>query len=393
MSGYFSEPALADLASGEPVWLRGQRRAAWDRFSSLPYPTPRDDGWRRFNLRALKIENIAAAAGSQTLSDVKNDGVIFCDIATAIGEHPDLVREHLKPHTQPGKFIALHEAFWQNGVFAYVPGNLKLPEPLEVTYHLTGEAFAPRSIVIIEPGAEATFIERFAGGNGAIAFHAGGTDVFVKDSGKLHYVSLQNFSASVYDFTVKRARVERDAEIDWVFGMFGGAFSRCDADCAMHGPGGRSFLYGVGVGADRQQFGQFTRQHHLTGHTTSDLLFKNVYRDEAIGVYSGIIRVEKNANGTNAYQANRNLVLSDKVKCDTRPLLEIESNDLRCTHGATVGRLDENQIFYLRSRGLTESQSREILTEGFLQPVLARIKVPATRREFAGLIHHKLARP
>jgi Fe-S cluster assembly protein SufD len=222
------------------------------------------------------------------------------------------------------------------------------------------------------------------------ALHVGGTEVFVNESAKLHYISLQNFAPGVFDFTTKRAHVARDAEIDWVLGMFGAGFMRYDIDCAMEGPGGTSSMYGVGVGDHRQQFAQFTKQHHKCGNTVSDLLFKNVYRDEATGVYSGIIRVEKNANGTNAYQANRNLVLSEKVKCDTRPLLEIESNDLRCTHGATVGRLDENQIFYLRSRGLTDRQAREVLIEAFLEPVLARIKVENLYKEFSGLIHQKV---
>ena len=149
-------------------------------------------------------------------------------------------------------------------------------------------------------------------------------------------------------------------------------------------------MYAVGVGTDKQQFGQFTKQHHKTGDTVSDLLFKNVYRDAAVGNYAGLIKVEKNANGTNAYQANRNLVLSDKVKCDTRPILEIESNQLRCTHGATVGRLDENQIFYLRSRGLTPEQARDVLIEAFLEPVLARIKVESAQKEFADLVHRKI---
>ena len=151
-------------------------------------------------------------------------------------------------------------------------------------------------------------------------------------------------------------------------------------------------MYGVGVGDNKQQLGQFTRQHHLVGNTTSDLLFKNVLRDRAASNYVGLIKVEKNANGTNAYQSNRNLVLDKDVQCDTRPILEIESNQLRCTHGATVGRLDEQQLYYLRSRGLTETQARNLLIEAFLAPVLDRIQVESVRQEFADLIHRKVVR-
>jgi Fe-S cluster assembly protein SufD len=392
----FNENKLKEIAAGEPSWLQTQRRAAWDTFTALPFPTARDAEWRRFNIRALKFDTLASAPVTAKLSPAPA-GAIFCDLSTAIAKHPDLVKNYLGRSITPGteqKFGALHATFWQGGVFAYVPRGVKLTVPLEVTYNLTGTSALPRSLVVVEPGAEATFIQRFIGGpsNGTPVLNAGGTEVFVEEAGKLHYVSLQNFASGVFDFTVKRAHVARDAEVDWVLGMFGGSFMRYDVDCAMEGPGGNSFMYGVSVGDGQQQFGQFTRQHHKVGNTVSDLLFKNVYRDKSTGVYSGIIRVEKNANGTNAYQANRNLVLNDTVKCDTRPLLEIESNDLRCTHGATVGRLDENQLYYLRSRGLTETQARELLIEGFLEPVLARIKVESVYKEFGDLIHQKVTR-
>jgi Fe-S cluster assembly protein SufD len=393
----FNENTLKDIAAGEPAWLQAQRTAAWETFTKLPFPGPRDAEWRRFNLRPLKFDALITTPVVVTLSAVPN-GAIFCELREAITKYPDLVKTYLGRSTGTGggqKFAALHAAFWQGGVFAHVPRGVKLTAPLEVTYHLSGGASAlPHSLVVVEPGAEATFVQRFTGGprNGTPILHASGTEVFVEEAGKLHYVSLQNFAPGVFDFTVKRAHIARDAEIDWVLGMFGGSFLRYDVDCAMEGPGGNSFMYGVSVGDGQQQFGQFTRQHHTVGNTVSDLLFKNVYRDQATGVYSGIIRVEKNANGTNAYQANRNLVLNDTVKCDTRPLLEIESNDLRCTHGATVGRLDENQLYYLRSRGLNETQARELLIEGFLEPVLARIKVESVYKEFGNLIHQKVTR-
>jgi Fe-S cluster assembly protein SufD len=392
----FNENTLKEITAGAPAWLQEQRSTAWAAFSKLPFPGPRDAEWRRFNLRALKFDKLSTTPVASTLSAAPS-GAIFCDLATAITKHTDLVKAYLGQSTGPAdvqKFAALHTAFWQGGVFAYVPRGVKLAAPLEVTYNLNGQSALPHSLVVVEPGAEATFIQRFTGGpsNGTPVLHAGGTEVFVQEAGKLHYVSLQNFAPGVFDFTVKRAHVDRDAEIDWVLGMFGGSFMRYDVDCAMEGPGGNSFMYGVSVGDGQQQFGQFTRQHHKVGNTVSDLLFKNVYRDKATGVYSGIIRVEKNANGTNAYQANRNLVLNDTVKCDTRPLLEIESNDLRCTHGATVGRLDENQLYYLCSRGLTETQARELLIEGFLEPVLARIQVESVYKEFGNLIHQKVTR-
>jgi Fe-S cluster assembly protein SufD len=404
MTTALTQQTLEAIASGNPAWLKAYRQAAWQTFEKLPLPTRRDVEWQRFDLRALKLDKVSLSESSivEKLAGTAKDGVIFCDMQTALTKHGDLVKQYLGKGIapdEPRKFAALHAAFWNTGTFLYVPRGIKVNTPLEVVYEFSGQNVAgfPHTLVVVEPGAEATLVQKFVGGpaagtNGAPSVHASGTEVFVKEGGHLHYISMQNFSPNVFDFTLKRAHVERDAEIDWVIGMFGASFQRYDIECVMEGEGGTSFMYAVGVADHRQQFGQFTKQHHKTGNTVSDLMFKNVLRDAAVSNYAGMIKVEKNANGTNAYQANRNLVLSDKVKCDTKPILEIESNQLRCTHGATVGRLDENQIFYLRSRGLKEEQARQVLIEAFLDPVLARIQVDSVQKEFASLIHQKAVR-
>jgi Fe-S cluster assembly protein SufD len=382
-----------------PAWLQSQRDLAAKTFAALPLPTRRDLDWQRFDIRPLKLDKIALdqPALETKLSTATGPGVIFCDMPTALAKHGDLVREYLGkqiPANEARKFTALHNAHWNTGAFFYVPGNVKIEKPVEIHYNLTGNAGFPHTLVVVEPGAEATLVQKFIGGvgNGAPAVHASGTEVFVKEGGHLHYISYQNFNPNVYDFTVKRAHVGRDAEIDWVIGMFGASFQRYDIECVMAGEGGNSFMYAVGFAEKNQQFGQFTKQHHQTGNTVSDLLFKNVLRDSAVTNYSGMIKVEKNANGTNAYQSNKNLVLSDKVKCDTKPILEIESNQLRCTHGATVGRLEPEQLYYLQARGLREEQAREVLLEAFLEPVLARIQVGDVYKEFSSLIHEKVVR-
>ena len=388
----------------DPAWLRQQRERAWKTFSALPLPTRRDLDWQRFDIRKLNLDKLAGDPPAVTaqLSAAPGQGVIFCDLATALAQHADILQDHLGQliaPDEPRKFNALQAACWTTGSLLYVPRGVKVERPLEILYPFTGQNVTgfPRTLIVIEPGAEATVVQKFTGGptpgtNGAPSVHASGTEVFVKDGGRLHYISYQNFNPNVYDFTLKRARVGRDAEIDWVIGMFGASFQRYDIECEMAGEGGTSFMYGVCFAENQQQFGQFTKQHHKAGNTVSDLLFKNVLRDAAVTNYTGLIKVEKNANGTNAYQSNKNLVLSDKVKCDTRPILEIESNKLRCTHGATVGRLNEEQLFYLRARGLPEAQARHTLLEAFLEPVLARIQVPAVYQEFSELIHRKVSR-
>ncbi len=411
MSNPIAKSSVETLARNEPAWVANQRRVAWETFERLPLPSRRDVDWQRFDLKALQLDKLAAsnsnpfvtASLSSLSSPLAAKGVLFSTLPAAITQHPELVREYLGKSIvadEPAKFAALHNALWDTGAFLYVPAGLRVEAPIEIEYRFQGDHAAgfPRTLIVLEAGAEATVVQKFVGGPAAdvklaaASVLAASSEVFVKDGGKLHYVISQNCGPNVFDFTLKRAHVARDAEIDWVVGMFGGSLSRYDVQCIMEGEGGMSYMYGVGVGDGQQQIGQFTKQHHRVGHTTSDLLFKNVLRDQAASNYAGIIKVEKNANGTNAYQSNRNLVLDKQVQCDTRPILEIESNQLRCTHGATVGWLDEQQLYYLRSRGLADVEAKNVLIEAFLEPVLARIQVESVQREFAELIHHKVVR-
>ena len=196
-----------------------------------------------------------AATHTPLASDLAAQGVIFCDMQTAIARHDDLIRDYLGNSIgpdEPRKFAALHAALWKTGTFLYVPSNVRIPHPLEAVHEFSGHAVGgfPRTLVVMETGAEATLVQRFIGGpqggaNGVPSVHASGTELFVKEGAHLHYVSLQNFSAGVFDFTLKRAHVARDAEIDWVLGMFGASFQRYDVECVMEGEGGTSFMYAV----------------------------------------------------------------------------------------------------------------------------------------------------
>jgi len=366
--------------------LDSQRALAWQTYQRLPLPSRRDLEWQRFDLRALNLTDIEKRPQSLRVSLNAAPGVTLVPLT----DQPQLGRAI--PADEPNKFAALASALWQYGALLRVPAHHKADRPLEITYEFTGDNAAafPRTLVVLESGAEATLIQKFIGSGAGV--HASLTEVFVEEGARLHYISFQNLASGALDFTLKRAHIARNAEIDWVVGIFGGALTRYDVQCVMDGEGGRSFMYGMAVADGRQQIAQFTRQHHRVGNTTSDLLFKNVLRDRAATNYAGIIKVEKNANGTNAYQSNRNLVLDKTVQCDTRPILEIESNQLRCTHGATVGQLDENQLYYLRTRGLDEITARNTLIAAFLEPVLARIQVENVQQEFAELIHRKAVR-
>jgi len=363
--------------------LDSQRALAWKTYQRLPLPSRRHVDWQRLDLRALNLNDIEKRPQSVRVSFNSVPGVTVAPLT----DHPRL--GSVIPADEPNKLAALVAAQWREGVLLHVPADHKTDRPVEITYEFCGEnatAF-PRTLVVLEAGSEATLVQKFIGmGRGV---HASLTEVVLEETARLHYVSFQHLSDGALDFTIKRAHVERDAKMDWVIGMFGGALTRYDVECVMLGEGGQSFMYGMAVADGGQQVAQFTRQHHRVGHTTSDLLFKNVLRERAATYYTGLIKVEKNANGTNAYQSNRNLALDKTVQCDSRPILEIESHQLRCTHGATVGRLDEDQLYYLQTRGLDEPTARNTLIEAFLDPVLERIRLAPLRAQFAELIHRK----
>lgn len=409
MTNALNKDTVDRLAGKEPSWVAAQRREAWALYDRLPLPSRRDLEWQRLDIRPVLVDLLRAGNGAPVVqaslsslsSQLATTGFLFSDLNTALAQHGDVVRRYLGrciPANEPSKFAALHNAFWSVGACLYVPRGVRVAEPLEITYRFQGRQAGgfPRTLVILEPGAEATLVQRFVGGpenptpTDAPSILASATEVFVEEGAKLHYISLQDLAPQVYDFSMKRAEIARDAEVDWVLGMFGGSFLRYDVQSALNGEGANSYMYGVAVGTGRQQLAQFTRQHHRVGNTTSDLLFKNVLRHRAISNYTGTIKVEKKANGTNAYQSNRNLVLDKEVQCDTRPILEIESNQLRCTHGATVGQLDPQQLYYLRSRGLSEPQARDLLIEAFVNPVLDRVRVESVREEFRQIVRRKL---
>ena len=234
MTTGFSQQTVEAISSGEPPWLKSQRLSAWQTFERLPLPTRRDLEWQRFDMRALNLGKITFPLdGQPTISerlsglpaDLAGKGVIFCDLQTALAKHGNLVKEYLGKSIapdEPMKFYALHAALWKTGAFLYVPRDLRVTIPLEIVYEFSGQNTAgfPHTLVVIEPGAEATLAQKFVGGptvgsNGVPSVHASGTEVFVKEGGHLHYISLQNFSPNVFDFTLKRAHVARDAVIDW----------------------------------------------------------------------------------------------------------------------------------------------------------------------------------
>ncbi|HEX6541009.1 MAG TPA: Fe-S cluster assembly protein SufD [Ktedonobacterales bacterium] len=426
----FSEEAVHALSErlGEPAWMRERRLEAWKIYESLPMPTRQDEEWRRTDLRGLKLADIApfaeeSASGASLLpsseqgepfagvlglrnsetvertlrDDLRGQGVIFTDLRSAIREHGDLVRKHFMTRCVPpgdSKFAALHAAFWQNGVFLYVPRGVMIPEPFRVIVSaaLQGSASLAHTLVVLEEGAQATLVEDAASDETSEqGLSSRVVELILSRGAVLHYVGTQRLGRSVFDFHTERVVLGRDTNATLQTIELGSRLTKGRVEAILAGDGASVKLLGLYIADGKQHMDRYTLQDHRAASGTSDLLFKGVITDEARSVFSGLIRVEPEGKGTAAYQQNRNLLLSRKARADSIPNLEIGANDiLGCTHGATVGKVDEEQLFYLMCRGLTRVDATRLIVEGFVDPLVAAVPVEglrdALRREISARV-------
>lgn len=381
-------------ARGEAPAMLARRLEALRVFRDTPPPNKWDENWRRVDLTALKLDALVGALGADgpmarnTLAaGALPEGVIFCSFAEAVKQRPDLLdRLYMTECVKltDGYFAALHGIFSDSGAVLYVPAGVEIAEPVRVTTLLDGSARAAfnHTLIVLEAGAKATFIEEFRsdgapGAQPALVNNA--VEIIVRDGAQLDYVNIQDWGRHVWNFTTERARTEAGATLHWVMGGIGARFTKSAIEADMVGERSTALLSGVYFADHKQQFHYDTQQNHLAASCKSDLLYKAALRDEARTVWRGNIRVFPGAQKTDSYQANRNLQLSPRSRADSIPGLEIEADDVRCTHGATVGQIEDEPVFYLRSRGMPDQDARRLVVEGFFAPVIERIPLAETR--------------
>jgi Fe-S cluster assembly protein SufD len=414
-----------------PDWFRDQQLAAWKQFESLPRPTRKDQAWRFANVGLLELspfkyggglteqeratileqscglEEVAGRmifAGDQlierdVISDqLKKRGVIFQSLERAMVEHAELFRKHFM--SQPAKlgsakFAALHRALVSSGTFLYVPRGVEIELPIEIFHWLNGAnaSVFPHLLLVTDELAKVTVIEHFRSVNEhAPGFACGVNDLVAGPGAKVTYVCAQNWAENVIALQMNSTTVDHDASAMSLNLHLGSRYSRFESLSRLIGEGSRSDLLAVAVAKHQQEFDARTLQDHVSPRTASDLLYKNALDDRARTTFGGLIRVEPHAHFTDAYQKVRNLLLSDDAEANSMPGLEILADNVRCTHGATSGQIDEDELFYLRTRGIPVPVAQRLIVTGFLDEVVQRLDHPAIAEHLQRLIEEKLAK-
>ena len=373
------------------------RAEAQERYRELPVPGTTEEHWRFTDLRGFDPEAFSseqgepAAPASMLALDVAAEAVVT-ETGIEITRAPDEIRfEPLEESHellgslvgwQDDKFAAHNAAAWQHGLLVHVPGGLELERPLfvRVVNAIENGSLFWRLLVIAEEGSRFSLVEEYSSGStGLPGYFNGVAELFVKQAAKLEYVSLQNLSRETWHFASHHARVERDAELDWVSGGFGSKKGKVRIQNDLAGPGATSRVTGAYFADGEQHLDYDTFQEHIAPNTTSDFAFKGALRDHATAVWRGMIKVEKDAQKTNAYQENRNLILSERAHADSIPGLEIEANDVRCTHGATISPVNRDELFYAMARGISRGEAERLIVRGFFTDVLNRIELEPVR--------------
>lgn len=410
----------------EPAWATELRRSAFEAYVESLVSELDPEEWKRVDIRALRPEKFAIQSASTSIAAVETlladraefagvvshldgsctratldekwvqQGVLFGNLSELIQTHGETLRPHLMTRAvKPGadRFSAWHGAFWTGGTVLYVPRNVELKEPLYSLIGLGTEAAADFShtLIILEEGATATLLEETTSVSPtASGLHVGAVELLLARESNLQYVQLQNWNDKVWHFAHQVGRVETDASLQWTVAGLGSRLAHIHQEVFLDGRGATAEVNGVTFATDKQLISYYTQQTHNAPNTRSDLLYKDVVRDKARCIWRGMIKVLKDAQKTDGYQRNDGLILSDTCRVDAIPGLEIEADDVRCTHGATCGRVDEEQLFYCMCRGLTRGEAMHVIVEGFFQRVYDRIPVEIVRETLGQAVERKL---
>lgn len=420
------ETASTEPATQWPEWFRTRQAAALADYDATPAPRRTDEPWRFSNLAALDLSGFQPAGsvtnegrlitasqgltafsaklvfGNNTLLHQDTDrlpaGVLVKPLEAAARENEDLFRRYFM--AQPvelgsHKYAALHLARLTTGALVYVPKNTEVALPIELFHWAEGEnaSLFPHTLIVCGENSKVTVIDHFQSADGQRAFACGVNDLHLERGAQLTYVAVQDWAPETLAFQLNSTIVDRDATATALTANFGGGFVRAESLSRMIGEGARSEMFSLSPMDGRRQIDQRTLQDHVAPHASSDLLYLNALDNTARTIFAGLIKVQENAHKTDAYQKVRNLMLSDEAEANSMPGLEILADDVRCTHGATAGEINEDELFYMEARGIRKSDGRRLILNGFFQSLLERLPAGPTRDFLSTRVSKKLGLP
>lgn len=396
------------ITVNEPQWLYNLRKNNWLSYTETPIPERAVHLWKYTDPGQFLIDNpqeiMDALSPVTNLTEAQREfltgdfaaygynrpdrmtfamlndeyaasGVIFKDLYTAVTEHEDLVGNHLGHLVGGdfGKIEAMNLALWNTGLFVYIPDNVVVDKPIRLQRHPAGATSFHRLLVVTGKNAKATIIDDYSGSCAVQALLNSVVELFVDDSSHIRYANTQRLDNNCNSFITQRAKLGRDAEIYAVFGALGGTVSKVNAGSVLAGKGADSRLYGILFGNDKQHFDYHTAHHHTAGETYSNIDVKVVLKDQAVSAYTGLIKINEDALNCEAYQENRNLLLNKGTRAESIPELEILCDQVSCSHGATMGPLDLEMLFYLTSRGISRDEAVRTVIGGFVEPTIQQL--------------------
>ncbi|MEX0750034.1 MAG: Fe-S cluster assembly protein SufD [Dehalococcoidia bacterium] len=373
-----TEQDVEAIAANEPAWLQEQRRAAWRSYESMDLPDIYDEEWRRTDVRALPLDGLQRSAATTEITlpeEARNAGVVFAPLRDALDRARGRLYDTVKP--EEWKYLALNAALWNTGAFLYVPKGVEVTLPLQMLTtgpDVAGAALFTRTLVIAEAHSRVALIDESASPDGQKGFVSSAVEIVLGDGAQLEYYDVNQWGDGVYNFKTMRATLGRDARFTALAAGMGSKLTKMRIDTEMPQAGAQAQLLGVTFGNGDQHFDYNTLQNHVGNHTISDLQFKSALTDASSLVWYGITRINPTAGGSEANQTSRNMLLSDHAKAAPIPILEIQAYDVaKCSHGATAGPVDENELFYLQSRAIPRKIAEQMLVEGFFADVIMRI--------------------
>ena len=406
--------------AGLPAWFAQSQRSAWESFTNLPMPSRKNEAWRFADLKLLDFESFKSPATDPAISpgtavqlaktaarlvfvndtlfssDITDNSVQILTLTEALAQHSDRLAEILTtPNTGLGseKFAALHQAQLRDAVVIFVPANTEVADPIEIVHWLGGEnrASFPRTIVVTERHAKVTIFEHHLSVDESAGFSIGAAQLIAAEASSINYVLLKRRNAASKALHLSTISTGRDATVRHSLFNFAAGWVRTECRSLLAGAGSRSEMFSVSLAAGNQEIDQRTLQDHLSPNSYSDLIYKNVLFDTARTIFAGLIKVDEGAHGTDAYQKCRNLLLSDTCEANSMPGLEINADQVKCSHGSTTGRIAEDELFYFESRGIPRADAARLIAFGFANEVVGKVGHDAIEAILASAIADRFA--